>query len=126
MFGERGAHRVSWVLTNGPILDGLCVLHRCDNRICVNPSHLFLGTKKDNFQDMITKGRGSLQIAPERGEQHRRAKLTEFQARSIFALRAEGLLQREIAVLLGVSRGNISGILNGHIWPHIQAGALSL
>lgn len=50
-------HRVSWILTNGPILNGMFVLHRCDNPSCVNPDHLFLGTPKDNIQDMFSKGR---------------------------------------------------------------------
>lgn len=52
------AHRYAFVLVNGPIPDGLQVLHRCDVRLCVNPAHLFVGTQGDNMQDMASKGRG--------------------------------------------------------------------
>lgn len=51
------AHRFSWELLNGKVLNGLFVLHKCDNRKCVNPQHLFLGTAKDNTQDMMSKNR---------------------------------------------------------------------
>ncbi len=51
------AHRASWRINRWPIPSGLQILHKCDNRRCVNPGHLFLGTQKDNMQDMIQKGR---------------------------------------------------------------------
>ena len=54
------AHRVAWTLANGPIPPGLWVLHRCDNPPCVNPSHLFLGTARDNTLDSIAKGRWAI------------------------------------------------------------------
>lgn len=55
-----GAHRASWLLHNGPIPDGLFVLHKCDVKICVNPDHLFLGTNQDNLVDYVTKNPGKI------------------------------------------------------------------
>lgn len=58
------SHRASWIVANGEIPLGLFVLHRCDNRPCVRPDHLFLGTKKDNTQDMMAKGRAMFRGKP--------------------------------------------------------------
>lgn len=55
--GMFQAHRLSWEFSNGPIPDGLHVLHKCDTPACVNPDHLFLGTNGDNIRDAIAKGR---------------------------------------------------------------------
>lgn len=54
---QEYSHRIAWMFTNGPIPDGLFVLHECDTPACVRPSHLFLGTQFDNMRDMTTKGR---------------------------------------------------------------------
>ena len=109
------AHRVAWILANGPIPDGeghhgTCVLHRCDNRLCVNPDHLFLGTMADNMDDMAKKGRST------KGERHPKAKLTEGQVLEIF--HAEGL-HREIAKNYGISRQQVGDIKLGKSWTHL-------
>lgn len=110
-----GTHRAAWEVTNGPIPDGLHVLHRCDNRPCCNPSHLFLGTHKDNMRDKMAKGRGSHK-GP-RGERSGRSKLTAAQVLAIRAL--EGRSIRSISREYGVSHHSITCILQRKTWTHI-------
>lgn len=64
------AHRVSWIEANGEIPDSLCVLHKCDAPSCINPHHLFLGTRDDNNKDRAAKGRSS-KVSPTKGYRHR-------------------------------------------------------
>lgn len=112
--GTRLAHRVAWSLYRGPIPDGLCVLHRCDVRCCVNPSHLFLGTAADNGADMASKGRST------RGTAHPNARLTESEVREILALRRAGVSGVICAARFGVSTKAISKIFLGHRWCHLH------
>ena len=100
------AHRLSWQITFGMIPDGLCVLHHCDNPICVRPDHLFLGTLADNNHDMIVKGRQA------RGETHPYAKLTTNEVETIRQL-VGGIPQREIAKAFHVSQQLVSCITRG-------------
>lgn len=118
--GMKRCHRVSWELHIGPVPANLCVLHRCDNRRCVNPEHLFLGTKKDNSRDMAAKGRQVFQLNPERvarGERQGSAKLTEEQAREI---KNSDLRQYEVAKKYGVSLSTVNRLRCGRTWAHIK------
>jgi len=110
------APRTAWTLANGPITDGLHVLHTCDNRPCVNPAHLFLGTNADNIADRVRKGRSS-RI---RGERAGRAKLTEKEVAAIRLLHTEEHLGcRRLGQRFGVHYNTVQAILNGRTWTHI-------
>jgi hypothetical protein len=112
-----GSHRVAYELTHGPIPEGLCACHTCDNPACVNPRHLFLGTNQDNVLDMEAKGRA---IHP-RGEKQGSAKLTEEQVHEIRRLYAleNHLSQTKIGILFGIKVAQVSRIVNYKFWKHI-------
>jgi hypothetical protein len=119
MFAYNGrtqrAHRISYELHVGPIPFGLCVCHRCDNRICVDPDHFFLGTKADNIADMDAKGRRAMPL----GELHGCAKLTEDEVVAIRAASGGHGLLTDLARSYGVSRTQISNIRQGKNWSHV-------
>lgn len=110
------AHRIAWELINGPIPDGLFVLHSCDNPPCVNPKHLFLGTQMDNMQDMIQKGRAKKR----HGRLHPCTKLTEHDIPKIFSLRRKGFFYADIADIYDMSVYAISAILHRRTWKHVK------
>lgn len=109
------AHRLSWELHVGPIPDGLCVLHRCDNRACCNPDHLFLGTEADNNRDRDMKGRHVALL----GENHGMAKLTEDKVYEIDRLLSTGAVGARIAAQFNVSPSTVSLIRKRKIWKHL-------
>ena len=101
------AHRAAMIITAGPINAGLYVCHRCDNRACVNPAHLFLGTPTDNMRDAALKGR------TRRGSAHPFSKLTEKQVDEMKRLRSGGSLLRVLSKRFGVAESAVSRICNG-------------
>lgn len=113
------AHRVSWELHNGPIPDGLCALHDCptgDNPLCVNPRHLWLGTKSENGIDRAEKGRN----ADQAGEKNNGAILTTEQVIEIRARHAAGgITQTQLAREHGVQTGTINQIILRKNWRHL-------
>lgn len=107
---SNSAHRFAWIAANGPIPKGMHVLHKCDNRICQNPNHLFLGTNLDNIRDKISKGRQSNPPIHQ--------KQTTEQVIEIRNLRYKLKMKlREIAERLGITMKMVESAL--YKWPKI-------
>ena len=107
-------HRIAYQLWNGDVGDQ-CVLHRCDNRKCCNPAHLFLGTRADNNKDRDAKGRH----VPLKGSRHGNAKLNESQVLLIRTMKGTAT-QREVASMFSVDRTLIGLIWANKAWQHVQ------
>lgn len=109
-----GAHRVAWMLANKQdVPDGMLVCHTCDNRACVNPKHLFLGTRLDNQRDMVAKGRSA------KGEKQHSAKLTEEQVRDIRNRNPSQCSKMDLAREFGVRHSSIRSVLARRTWRHV-------
>lgn len=105
------AHRFSYELHSKAFAGEMCVCHHCDNRKCVNPDHLFLGTILENNRDAARKKRTAL------GEKNGQAKLTREDVQEIIHLnKIMGIKQVNLAVKFGVSFQQISRIVNGQRW----------
>jgi hypothetical protein len=115
--GNVRAHRLSFEMANGMTLQShQIVCHKCDNRKCVNPDHLFLGTRKDNNQDMWRKGRGKIRQTHKRGQQNNNAKLDWEKVKEIRRLSAEGYSQRQIGKMFNIDHSQVGHIVKGEQW----------
>lgn len=103
-------HRQAWIFAYGPFLKGLHVLHHCDNRRCVNPDHLFLGSRDDNMADMFAKKREA------RGTRLPQSKIDET---DVLAIRLSKEKQAVLAERYGLTQGQISMIKSGKSWSHV-------
>jgi hypothetical protein len=112
---QERAHRISWILHNGPIPDNLHVLHKCDNPSCVRPDHLFLGTHQENMDDRERKKRRK----PARGEKHGCSKLTTNDVIRIRELGKQKVKQRDIGKIFNISQAVVWRILHRTLWTHV-------
>ncbi|HEY4760792.1 MAG TPA: HNH endonuclease [Thermoguttaceae bacterium] len=110
---EYHAHRLSWMIHYGLIEEDICVLHHCDVPCCVNPRHLFLGTRRDNRKDCFSKNRHA------KGEQSGMSKLTRQQITEIRNLRAKGNTLVDIGKQFGVVYQNIGSIVRRETWKDL-------
>jgi hypothetical protein len=106
------ASRASYETFVGPIPEGLVICHKCDNPKCINPEHLFTGTFKDNYDDMVAKGR----VNKARGSRIGISKLTESQ---VIQIRKSRKSLAQLATVYGVTENTIRRILNRELWKHV-------
>ena len=140
------AHRVAYALANGPIPDGLLVLHRCDNPSCVNVAHLYLGTDSDNTRDKLERGRMVVRTGERhhaflrpwvyrrgadswpaqnkdrmaRGSKAAAAKMTEEKVIAARAMRDDGATFAAIGAAFGIGLTTAHKLCTGKTWAHVQ------
>ncbi|MGH9644860.1 MAG: HNH endonuclease signature motif containing protein, partial [Terriglobales bacterium] len=115
--GQHFAHRYAYSITNGPIPRGLVIMHECDVPLCCRPSHLRLGTQKENMARVKALGHATGGARePRKGEEVNFAKICAAQARNVLAHWAEGRSQAEIARLTGIRRENVWCIVHRKSW----------
>ena len=112
-YRSRYTHRVAWELAHGPVPEGLFVCHRCDNRICCNVEHLFVGSAADNSGDMVSKGRQAY------GSAVHNAYLSDAEVAAMRALRDQGWTYERLAKRFGTSSRNVGSICRGESWRHV-------
>lgn len=121
-------HRIAYSLWKGPIPKGLFVLHRCDNKKCANPEHLFAGTARDNIRDAFAKGfmpvgkKHPWNLRPElvrKGEQVPSAKLTRADVEAIRARKSKGESRTELAIIYGITPSHVTAICGKFCWKHV-------
>lgn len=110
---RKVAHRWAWLLTHGVLDESRCLLHKCDNPLCCNPSHLVPGTMKQNSEDMVKKRRNKY------GTKHYRAKLDDEKVRTVRQLLAAGDSTTNIGKRFGVDSASIRDIRSGYSWKHV-------
>ena len=107
---------MAWEYTQGPIPDGLECCHRCDNKPCCNPAHLFIGTHKQNMEDMAKKGRGNAVHGVKQGS----SKLTDKKVAAIRKMYVPGVISMlKLASLFGVTEKAIWMIVHRQGWQHV-------
>jgi hypothetical protein len=107
-------HRLSYKLHYGEIPKGKQVNHKCNNPSCSRPSHLYLGTQKENIQDQHIRGSHS------HGEKHGMSKLKENQVKTIKKMLKNKLKHKDIAMKFNISRSAVTDINNKKTWGHIE------
>lgn len=113
-YGNTKVHRISYLEFVGEIPEGMHVLHKCDNRKCINPNHLFLGTNADNVRDRNNKNRQT------RGEKHPHAKLTEVKVKKMRALYETGnYYKADLGRLFNITQQAAGDIILKKTWKHI-------